>query len=168
MPKSSSPIHASRALALALSTGAVVPAGMAAPFLLSTVCFAQSIDTAAKLVAALGLDAHYAERVDAVIDETSKLPKLWSGSANADTAELRQKLSREKLLDMKWQILDAVSQRLASSYSDAELQDYLTAIENGSAANHPLAYDVDFTFTDVIMDALIRISPQIDRQVQNR
>ena len=163
-----SPAEIGRALALELSIGLIAPLGMAVTAVSSTAAYAQSIETAAQLVAALQMDQHYAGRVDAVIAETKTLPRLWSGSANADTAELRQKLARQRLLKMKPQVLAAVGERIASAYSEEEQQNYLLALKGGPAPDHPMAYGVDFIFTDVILNALIMISPKIDRRVQGQ
>lgn len=127
-----------------------------------------AVDTAIRLVAALQMDARYAARVDAVIEATRSHPRLWSGRENADTAELRYKLARETLLKRKPQVLDAVAQRLASTYGESDLQDYLAHLKSGREADHPLASNVDRTLTDVIWDALMMVSVEVNEQAEGR
>ena len=163
-----------RTVAVMLLGTAVFGTGLGLPQYLSekvgVIAYAQSASTLNRIEKLFEFKERYAQTVDGFIKETGKMGNFWSGSKNADTEEVRKKLTREILIEKRPEVLSAAKAKIGELFDDRELKALADRIENKRFGSGPkdkqMAEGITYQYRDAIFNALFGSVPLVSERMK--
>ncbi|QKK31743.1 hypothetical protein FE844_020070 [Rhizobium indicum] len=111
----------------------------------------------------LDFDGTYADRVNALIDQTADKPAIWSGSKSPEARRQRQADVREKPLQKRADVKARLHEALSTKFLEDELRDVLSVVAGGRSLDEvkpEMAYALNFEFDSAISDFMLPLAAE--------